>query len=78
MCETLGYTPKTIIFINDKASHLKEIEVAAEEKGIPFIGLRYGYSDERKALFQAEIADHQFMHSSYHELLSDEEVLLRR
>lgn len=75
LCESLGYIPKKIVFINDKATHLREIEIVAEQKGIPFIGLRYGYSDAKKALFQAEIAEHQFIHSSYHELLSDEKVV---
>lgn len=74
LCEGLGYIPKKIIFINDKATHLREIELAAEQRGIPFVGLRYGYSDAKKALFQAEVAEHQFRHSSYHELMSDEEV----
>lgn len=77
LCERLGYIPKSIVFINDKATHLKEIEAAATQRGIPFIGLRYGYSDEKKSLFQSEIADHQFIHSSYHELLSDEAVILK-
>lgn len=70
----IQYSPKQIVFINDKASHLMSIEVMAEENGIEFIGLRYNYSDSRKAAFKKEIADYQFCHSTFSHLLSDLEA----
>lgn len=74
LCEKIGYFPKRILFINDKASHLTDVETAANERKIPFLGLRYAYSDARKALFRPEIADWQFTHSSFAHILSDEEA----
>jgi len=67
----LGYTPKRIVFINDKATHLQAVEVIAEEQGVEFIGLRYAYSDTRKAAFSREVANYQFLHSTFTQLLSD-------
>lgn len=75
LCETLGIVPKQIVFVNDKATHLREIDTAAEIRGIPFIGLRYSYSDARKRSFDPKIADIQFRQSSFDRILSDEEAL---
>jgi hypothetical protein len=44
--------------------------------GNKIVGLRYGYSDARKAAFCPEIAELQFTHSTFAHLLSDEEALL--
>lgn len=72
--EQIGYSPKCIIFVDDKASHLKDVEKAANIKGIPFIGLRYAHSDLHKAAFKPEIAEVQYRHSTFHHVLSDEEA----
>ncbi|MES2198723.1 MAG: DUF2608 domain-containing protein [Chlamydiota bacterium] len=77
LCEKMGYIPKHIVFINDKATHLKEIEESAEERGIEFIGLRYAYSDAIKAKFSMEVAEAQFAHVPYRNILSDEEAIDR-
>jgi len=61
-----------IVFINDKRTHLDQIRETCEEKGIPFIGLRYGYSDKRVASFDEEIAQIQFEH--FGQLISDDEA----
>lgn len=74
LLKKLEYTPRRIVFINDKASHLRSIEETAKEEGVEFIGLRYAYSDARKAAFNKEIADYQFTHSTFTHLLSDEEA----
>lgn len=66
-----------IVFINDKASHLQEVEREAEARGIEFVGLRYGYSDVKKGQFSPLVADYQFTHSSLKHLLSDEEALVQ-
>lgn len=46
-----------------------------EPLGIEFLGLRYAYSDARKAAFCKEIAEIQFTHSSFAHILSDNEGL---
>lgn len=70
---TINYYPKHVVFINDKRSHLQDVE-----KSIPsnmsFVGLRYSYSDERVANFCQKIADLQWTHSTFDHLLSDEEA----
>lgn len=73
-CDAIGLHPKRIVFVNDKASHLAQIEEAAKSRNIPFLGLRYAYSDARKAGFQLPIAECQFYHSNFHRLLTDEEA----
>ncbi|MBS0627863.1 MAG: DUF2608 domain-containing protein [Verrucomicrobia bacterium] len=75
LCEKGGYTPKRIIFINDKETHLKEIEESAEKRGIEFVGLRYGYSDAIKANFKMEVAEAQFEGIPHRNILSNEEAL---
>jgi len=75
LCEKLAYKPKRILFINDKASHLKDIEEIAEKNNVEFIGLRYAYSDARKKAFRSDIADFQFSHTNLHKrLMSDKEA----
>ncbi len=74
-CKASGIQPKRIVFINDKASHLAEVEGTAQKKNVEFIGLRYSYSDGRKKNFRPEIADVQFSQSSFTHLLSDKEAL---
>jgi len=69
-----GFSPKKIVFLNDKLTHLAEVEKACKEKGIPFVGLRYSYSDERTAAFRPEIAEVQLRYSSFDRILSDEEA----
>ena len=75
LCAHLNVHPQKIIFVNDKQTHLADLEAYATAKEIPFIGLRYGYSDFRKKAFNAKIADYQFSHSSFSRILSDEEAL---
>lgn len=54
------YKPKAIVFINDKASHLEPCEEFCQRAQIPFIGLRYGYLDEKLKCFRPDIAEIQF------------------
>jgi hypothetical protein len=62
-----------VVFINDKKSHLSEIKEICEERGVPFIGLRYGYSDERVRNFSEEIAAFQF--EQFGKIISDEDAI---
>lgn len=74
LCERSGFWPKRIVFINDKATHLADLEEMAEKLGIEFIGLRYAFSDARKAAFRKEIAEFQFAQSTFGHLISDDEA----
>ncbi len=46
-----GIKPTSIVMIDDKKSYLVSVEKECEKRGIPFIGLRYGYLDEKVAAF---------------------------
>lgn len=74
LLEKVGYTPEHILFINDKATHLKDVEQAVEAAKLTFTGLRYSYSDKRVSEFRPEIAEVQWKHSSFDRLLSDKEA----
>lgn len=77
LCEKMDYIPKHIVFINDKATHLREVKESAMERGIEFIGLRYAYSDATKANFSMEVAEAQFAHIPHRKILSDDEAMER-
>ncbi len=74
LLDKIGYTAKRIVFINDKATHLQDVEAVAQEKGVPFIGLRYSYSDAKKKAFDPKIANYQFSNSTFTHILSDQEA----
>ena len=56
--------PQEVLFINDKRSNLEEVQQACKERGVPFIGLRYGYLDDKVRKFSEEAAEEQFRHIS--------------
>ncbi|MBA3816911.1 MAG: DUF2608 domain-containing protein [Parachlamydiaceae bacterium] len=72
--DMIGCKPQHIVFINDKATHLRDVESAVEARGIQFTGLRYSFSDTRVMAFDPEIADIQWKYSSMGHILSDEEA----
>lgn len=74
ICREIGYTPKRLLLVDDKESHLKDVEQAAQERGIEFIGLRYGYADSKKEAYCPRIAHIQLTQSSLTRLLSDDEA----
>jgi Protein of unknown function (DUF2608) len=74
LLELVNYYPSHILFINDKATHLKDVEQALQDKNIDFVGLRYSYSDKRVADFNRTIADIQWQFSSFNYLISDDEA----
>lgn len=43
----MDYRPQKMIFIDDKLNNVQSIQHVAEKERIPFIGIRYGYLDER-------------------------------
>ncbi len=71
----LGKLPATferIVAIDDKLSALQQLEESCKKRGIPFVGLRYAYLDEKINNFSIEIAEKQFAHFVH--LLSDAET----
>lgn len=71
--EFLNYVqlkPSHVLFINDKATHLKEIEETCLQQNMAFTGLRYGYLDIKVNNFQEEIAEIQFQ--PFKNILNDE------
>lgn len=70
----LGITPKHVLFINDKLSHLKDVEEDLNQAGIAFTGLRYAIGDERVKNFNPQITDIQWLNSTFEQILSDEDA----
>lgn len=77
LIDDLGIKPKEVVFVNDKESHLKEIETALEKRAIPFLGLRYSYSDAKKKAYRPEVAEYQFSHSTFKHIVSDQEAFAK-
>jgi len=69
----IGYTPSHVVFINDKATHIREIEEICEDLEVPFIGLRYGFLDEKVKNYQKNIAEIQYKY--FNHILTDDEAL---
>jgi phosphoglycolate phosphatase-like HAD superfamily hydrolase len=65
--------PKRIVAVDDKLSHVHNIESAIELLGIDFIGIRYGKTDERTKAFNPQIAALQMKYLDA--ILSDEQAL---
>jgi hypothetical protein len=78
LCDHHNFRPKRIVFVNDKDTHLKDVEESAEKRGVEFIGLRYGYSDGRKASFDPHLADIQFKNSGFHGIINDDHALEKK
>ena len=70
LLDAAGYQPTSVMFINDKYSHLVPVEEYCSQYGIPFVGIRYGYTDEKVKNFRKQIAEVQFYHFGH--ILSDE------
>ncbi|MBF8262517.1 MAG: putative rane protein [Parachlamydiales bacterium] len=68
-----GYQPKRILFVDDKMSHLQDVEKVCSACCIEFVGFRYGYLDEKTKSLRTEIARKQL--ELFGKLLSDEEAV---
>lgn len=69
----LDTRPEKIVFIDDKLSYIDTVEKMADKLGIAFVGLRYGYLDEKVAQLNVKIAAQQ-LEKFEHPILSDEEA----
>lgn len=65
--------PKKVLFINDKESHLRQVEESCLRAGIDFLGLRYGFLDEKVNGLCPKLVAVQWEH--FGKLMSDEEGL---
>lgn len=74
LLEQIHYTPKRIVFIDDKEKNVTSVLAACEKAGIPCVGLRYGKADERKLAFDPRIAGEQLLHLE--KVIADEEAQL--
>lgn len=52
--------PESIIFVDDKISHLEDLSKACEEKNISFYGIRFSGADDDARTFNPKIADLQW------------------
>lgn len=69
----VGYSPKHVVFVNDKQDHIEQLLESLVEANIPHVGLRYGALDERVANYDHEIAELQ--KKNFGRILTDEEAL---
>ncbi len=74
LCKMINRPVSRIVFVNDKATHIADIEEMAKKQSVDFLGLRYARSDAKKAAFIPEIAELQFHHSNFGKILSDDEA----
>lgn len=74
LLEKMKLQPKHVLFINDKRSHLMDLEEDVEAAGLRFTGLRYNIGDERVKNFSPQIAETQWLFSTFDRILSDEEA----
>lgn len=75
LCDLIGMSPQKVVFINDKRTHLRDMEETLQAEGVQFLGLRYAHSDERVAHFDRQIADVQWKHSNFGRILTDDEAM---
>lgn len=72
MLQKTGLHPRNVLMIDDKQGHLADVEKVCEQQGIVFLGLRYGFLDEKVKNFSGEIADLQLKY--FRQLLTDEDA----
>jgi Protein of unknown function (DUF2608) len=74
LLDKMDVHPKRIVLIDDKATNLADVEQMAKKRQVEFVGLRYSYSDAKKAAFRPEVTEVQFSQSTFDHLLTDEEA----
>ncbi len=72
LLQACDFVPERVLFVDDKQNQLLSVERFCEEAHIPFVGLRYGFLDEKVANFDEEVAEIQWAH--FGKILSDEEA----
>jgi hypothetical protein len=59
--EACNYKPETVVFVDDKLSHLFDVENECLLNKIQFIGIRYGRLDSIAAQFDSKRAEQQYI-----------------
>lgn len=70
----IGQKPKKVIFIDDKRSHVEDVEKAAIEHGIECIGVHYRAIEHAEKVYFPEIAE--FQRKILRTIMSNEAALL--
>lgn len=52
----INYTPKKMIYIEDKRNHLEHVEKCIAALGIPFLGVHYGALELQREAYRPELA----------------------
>lgn len=73
LLDQISYRPRSILFINDKKSHLIPIEETSAARAVPFVGLRYGFLDQKVKNLNTALTDIQW--KKFGHLISDEEAM---
>lgn len=72
LLEAIHFSPKEVVFINDKKPPLLDVEDDCVEHNIQFLGVRYGYLDAKVASYNQAIADIEL--ANFGKILSDDET----
>jgi hypothetical protein len=70
--EKVHLQPKKILFVDDRKGHLQNVEAFCNQHQIPFLGLRYGFLDEKVHQLRSDLAQVQL--ARFGQLISDEEA----
>ena len=73
--DKIQWTPKNVIFIDDKMSHLTSVETALNKTKIPFQGYQYKGVEKLPGELDMQVAESQFAYlRKNHKWLSDSEA----
>ncbi len=75
LLDTIQFRPGRIVFVNDRETHIKDVEGPVEERGIEFIGIRYGYFDKELTNYRHDVAELEWSMSSFDHLMQDAEAI---
>ena len=72
----VNWSPKKIVFVDDQLKAIQEVESAAVKNNTDYIGVRYGYLDDKAKNLNLDIAEIQLAHlEKTGHILSDEDAL---
>lgn len=69
------WIPAKVVFVDDQLKSVQEVEMSFSETNIAYIGIRYGFLDQKIKAINSKIHEIQLEHfNKTHELLSDKEA----
>jgi FMN phosphatase YigB (HAD superfamily) len=68
--DRVKYTPKKVVFVDDKLKNVRNVDQALKERGIECLCIRYGAADRKVKAFKPSVADVQLNY--FGKILSDE------